>query len=367
MSARSAALAALLLSTPGVARATACTFDDPRCEPGEVCLPGADGDCLTGRCTTPDAVRWPVVPLPIAAGEDLYCLKGPLQRPGDTHNACEPTLRWAVDLGSPAHEPPRVLVAPFAGTAWPVSGCSSFDLNVSGGLDPCNLGLGNTVRIVAGGRYVQLAHVSAVLVQWGEWVEAGQPVAIEGSSGNAGNRHVHMSLHEGDPRLPWPADSQPFSLRTADGSVPVAALTCAGPPEARRLVSSTPATQTSPGFQGVDARWGALRAWAASDDARVREHALKHARSLGTAEALYWASVGLIGTGSTRSALDLLDALDGGPPWLATWIPLQRARAWATLGQCRRFRRELARLDRRDLELDDSAEAFRRSLRCTDG
>src|SRR6185369_10466005 len=84
------------------------------------------------------------------------------------------------------------------GVAYVWEGCSTGNLNSQS--DGCNEGWGNYVHVEhSKGVFTHYAHLSAVLVSWGEPVKRGQPIGIEGNTGAAGGKHIHFSLHVGDP------------------------------------------------------------------------------------------------------------------------------------------------------------------------
>lgn len=181
-----------------------CTVSKQDCPAAQYCY--AEWDEAKNTC--PDAGRCVPVPkapdielsFPIPAGERFYCAKGNLRAGSSTHSACSSSTRFAFDLAAPFDEPPRLILAAADGVAYGYGGCTSHDLNRQEKEDRCNQGWGNVVRVVHdGGLYTQYGHLSAILVRWGEPVKRGQAIGFEGNTGAAGAKHLHFSLHKGDP------------------------------------------------------------------------------------------------------------------------------------------------------------------------
>jgi hypothetical protein len=217
-------LPALTLITLG------CSLNAPDCPGGQFCAADWDPDTqdcpATGRCeplpTAPDVELW----LPIPSGESVYCAKGNL-RPTGSHGACSGTGRFALDLATPAFSPPHLVLASADGIAYPFGGCSTDGLD-RGHTDRCNLGWGNMVHVEhVPGIYTLYAHLSSLLVRWGQPVRRGQPIGVEGNTGAAGGKHIHWSLHRGDAKEGGVAPSVPIEhLHLVADVVRAASLPC---------------------------------------------------------------------------------------------------------------------------------------------
>jgi murein DD-endopeptidase MepM/ murein hydrolase activator NlpD len=105
-------------------------------------------------------------------------------------------LHTGVDLTMPEGEPIRAAE----------SGLVTFS-NVEGAY-------GNVVAIDHGAGYTtRYAHAQTLLVNEGQWVIKGQPIATVGSTGNATGAHLHFELlHDRDHQDPIPLLNQPFTV-----------------------------------------------------------------------------------------------------------------------------------------------------------
>ena len=216
--------------------------------PRDGCRLGRENTCPSGHYCSPidrtDSAQCPEVgacvampdyppfemELPFDPELTVYCLKGSLV-PESSHSPCWDNGRFALDLGSHAFAAPKLVLAPHDGTiAMARGGCITRDLSFQDEEDRCNWGYGNLVRVAhASGWFTQLAHLSSILVHPNQPVRAGQIVGIEGNTGAAGVRHVHVSVHHGDAHvegLPEHIPTHPFMLRTAVGVVPSTSLQC---------------------------------------------------------------------------------------------------------------------------------------------
>lgn len=64
-------------------------------------------------------------------------------------------------------------------------------------LDNCNYGFGNTVKVLhKDGTIALYAHLSEIFVENNQTVSKNQIIAREGSSGNAGETHLHFALYD---------------------------------------------------------------------------------------------------------------------------------------------------------------------------
>lgn len=262
----------LLLAAPALAQASEdCVIGAPgACGAGRMCVADWRGQCPErGRCEAlPESPPELDLHLPVPAGDRLHCAKGNLRGGDDSHSSCNPATRFGFDLASPASTPPHLVVAPAAGVAHAFGGCPSADLNSSREWEVCNGGFGNIVRVQHGpDHYSQVAHLSAILVHTGQEVEVGTPIGIEGNSGNAGPKHLHVSLHRGDARVPATGPSLPIQRLVVEGAVLDAAnIVCgdwswnAEPDRATLLVSRTPLARGPDRF-GFSPRLSAASSW----------------------------------------------------------------------------------------------------------
>lgn len=212
-------------------------FCEGRFEPRD---DGSTACSSRGMCVplpTPAALEFA---LPYPANETAYCAKGPLGSPPDTHSSCNTAARFALDLASSAFDPPHLVLASAAGTAFVWGGCSTSDLTHQDHFDGCNDGWGNYVRVQHdGGLYTQYAHLSGLLVNSGQKVERGAVLGIEGNTGGAGAKHIHFSVHRGDALNGGP--SVPFTaLLTSRGPVSSSTARCGN-----WRTSSTPVAETA--------------------------------------------------------------------------------------------------------------------------
>jgi von Hippel-Lindau disease tumor supressor len=65
-------------------------------------------------------------------------------------------------------------------------------------------GFGNQVHVEVAGdhlgrKYVNVGHLASFLVKHGAYVEVGQPIGIEGCTGDCDGDHIHVGLQRGDP------------------------------------------------------------------------------------------------------------------------------------------------------------------------
>lgn len=310
--------------------ALTCALAAQNCPSGQYCA--ADFDPAhppcpdTGECrplpTSPEIE----LSLPIPAGESIYCAKGPLVHPG-SHDACYDNARFALDLATPASEPPHVVLAAADGVAYVWDGCSTANLNSQS--DGCNGGWGNYVHVDHGtGVFTHYAHLSAILVSWGERVKRGQPIGIEGNTGAAGGKHIHFSLHMGDPTKVGP--SVPINwLRVKGRVIAERDLHCGDwtksndvRPETR-LDSETARLPGPKGFT-YSTQMAAYR-MATSGDPEVRHHAEEALRKLTDPEARYWLGAALQVDGSFDESRRVLEPIIDAKQWIGKWARLRLA------------------------------------------
>ena len=164
-----------------------CDYAHPSCDPGHVC---ARVDGSKTECILVDELDAPLR-APFVDGHAFGCSQGPRSAMGRTHSFRHDV--FAIDLPSMGAEA-GVVVAPMEGEAFVFDGCDERDDRAEAKNNSrCGLGYGNHVKIWDGQTMVLLAHLSKVTIKNGV-VRAGQPVGVEGVSGAATTRHVHMSL-----------------------------------------------------------------------------------------------------------------------------------------------------------------------------
>jgi hypothetical protein len=206
------------------ASAATCPVGEPSaCPVGQYCAAELEPRSRTcperGVCSPLPAAADVVLSLPVPAGARVFCSKGSLTEPGDTHSTCSESRRFALDLASSAFEAPLLVLASADGVAHGWGDCPTTDLNHQAP-DSCNLGLGNVVRIQHGGLFTQYAHLAAILISPGQAVKRGDPIGVEGNTGAAGPKHLHFSLHRGDAsQLEQPSPSLRMRLRVRGGRV----------------------------------------------------------------------------------------------------------------------------------------------------
>jgi hypothetical protein len=189
--ARSIAALGLAIAALGLAGCgSPCDYTHPSCDPGHVC---ARVDGQKTECVLTDELDLPLR-APFLDGHAFSCSQGPRSGLGRTHSFRHDV--FAVDLPSKGTEP-GVVVAPMEGEAFVYDGCTEAnerdDRAEAKNDSRCGLGYGNHIRIWDGQTMVLIAHLSKVTIKDGV-VRAGQPIGIEGVSGAAGQRHVHMSV-----------------------------------------------------------------------------------------------------------------------------------------------------------------------------
>jgi hypothetical protein len=180
----------LLIGGAACSNGPACDYAHPSCEPGHVC---ARVDGKKTECTLIDEEDAPLR-APFVDGHAFGCSQGPRSALGRTHSYHNDI--FAVDLPSKGADA-GIVVAPMDGEAFVFDGCNDGNERTDRADvkndTRCGLGYGNHVKIWDGTMMILLAHLSKVTIKNGV-VHAGQPIGVEGASGAAGFRHVHMSL-----------------------------------------------------------------------------------------------------------------------------------------------------------------------------
>lgn len=139
------------------------------------------------------AIYW----LPIQSVEGVNISQGPInERQGRTHSFY--SCLYAADfLGSYDLEPGTILAARSGIVLDINAGCSADDSIHHA--DSCGDGFGNWIGILhKDGEISFYAHLAEIFAQQGKTVEAGEFIGIEGSTGQAGSRHLHFSVHRSD-------------------------------------------------------------------------------------------------------------------------------------------------------------------------
>ena len=130
----------------------------------------------------------PQLRMPFPAGVVVLCCQGNHSEPGLTHSL--PQNLHALDFSN------RVLaevpvVAAAAGTVGYVFDHAGPEQNAGGGY-------GNQVRLLhEHDLFTLYAHLDRVFVRVGDPIRAGQELGTMGRTGLAGDRHLHLSLHQG--------------------------------------------------------------------------------------------------------------------------------------------------------------------------
>lgn len=139
---------------------------------------------------------WKKIDFPFATDHPVRCTQGNASPSDRTHFYIN-TL-YAVDLASLPGDSAGIIYAAFGGKALIEDGCFHGQSNDANACS-CNQGFGNNVRILQeNGTYALYAHLSSIDVKHGQAVIAGQRIGVEGSSGAAGHRHLHFSVHKVD-------------------------------------------------------------------------------------------------------------------------------------------------------------------------
>ncbi len=194
-----------------------CPYGSPgACPPERVCAYVRPG---RAECVKRYTGSTPFVRFPFAPDHAIRCIQGP-ETPGETlhddHTFVD-TL-YALDLSSPSNmRVPGTVYAAMDGTALVHRGSDGF---------------GNQVRILSPDGFVTFyAHLGNIWLEEGQTVRAGDPIGLEGKSGNATIRHLHFSVHyapitswldtlakyRNDPNLLPP--SIPFEVQFCDPSM----------------------------------------------------------------------------------------------------------------------------------------------------
>lgn len=123
----------------------------------------------------------PLLLLPFPHRTTYQCVQGA----GGSYSHSGRSTRYDLDFDTPNFSD-EIVVASVSGIAY---------------VHPSSVGFGNHVNIDIGGRMFTVAgHLRSFLVEDGQEVLVGQPIGIEGTTGNSMGDHIHFGLHRGDPR-----------------------------------------------------------------------------------------------------------------------------------------------------------------------
>jgi murein DD-endopeptidase MepM/ murein hydrolase activator NlpD len=129
--------------------------------------------------------------MPVPAGTVVLCQQGNFSPPGRTH--FKENNRHALDLSNTAAPSLTAVSAAPGRVAYVFAGSDPDDKHAG-------LGYGNQLKIEHGnGYFTMYAHLDQVFVHEGDVLENAAPIGTVGFTGAAGNRHLHFSLHQGDP------------------------------------------------------------------------------------------------------------------------------------------------------------------------
>jgi hypothetical protein len=196
----------------------ACEFgNDSSCKENQHCVFSSVGE--PAICVDNYIKTLPEVLFPFNENNPTKCWKSHGRIENSSH-AWRNAL-YAIDLHS---EPGNlgIIRAGLSGRVISFEGCSANQPH-------CNSSFGNQVKIFSeNGIMIYYVHLSNVFVKTGDIVKIGQPIAIEGMTGNVGGmwgkpndfHHLHMSVHSDWRRYDfdyhnntWPGmDSIPFKL-----------------------------------------------------------------------------------------------------------------------------------------------------------
>jgi len=144
----------------------------------------------------------PILRMPISRGQVVLCQQGNSSLPGFTHSGGN--CLYALDLSNCAENTMNI-VASSMGRVSLVYRDSKFGDSSAG------LRFGNQVKVEHGlGYYSFYSHLEQVFVQEGDIVNSGDLLGTMGTTGAAGNRHLHFSLHKSDPTSMGVPDSIPM-------------------------------------------------------------------------------------------------------------------------------------------------------------
>lgn len=168
---------------------TLCDYEMPSCPTAEAC---AFVERDRAACVAIGVLDTPLGS-PFRAAQRFACTQRARSDAGRTHSFVGDL--FAVDLASARDAKSVEIIAPVSGEASVFDGCDAerADAPEARNDSRCGLGYGNHVKIWDGTNLVMLAHLSQVRVKNGP-VKRGDLLGIEGVSGSAGQRHVHVTV-----------------------------------------------------------------------------------------------------------------------------------------------------------------------------
>lgn len=164
---------------------------------------------LVLRSETPEWARGPklrdghpILRMPITRGHVVLCQQGNSSRPGFTHSGGN--CLYALDLSNCAEKTMDIAAAGMGRVSLVYRDAQFGDSNAG-------LRFGNQVKVEHGlGYYSFYSHLERVFVREGDIVQSGALLGTMGTTGAAGNRHLHFSLHKSDPTSMGVPDSIPM-------------------------------------------------------------------------------------------------------------------------------------------------------------
>jgi len=131
--------------------------------------------------------------MPFPAGTVVLCQQGNLSPSWRTH--FKENSRHAVDLSNTSLPSLAVVPAAPGRIAYVLAGSAPDDRKAGSGF-------GNQVKVEHGdGYFTMYAHLDTVSARVGDVADTAYPIGTVGCTGAAGNRHLHFSLHQGDPAI----------------------------------------------------------------------------------------------------------------------------------------------------------------------
>lgn len=134
--------------------------------------------------------------LPLESSSGVVITQGPLNNGERIRTHGYYSCLYAIDFTSLYNQPAGKAIAARGGIVSNVNDMGRQNGALENGDDPRGDGFGNWVAIQhESGETSFYAHLNEVKVKIGDEVKVGQEIGIEGSSGQAGARHLHFSVH----------------------------------------------------------------------------------------------------------------------------------------------------------------------------
>ena len=150
-------------------------------------------DSIFGNITCEAFPRFVVddVLFPFHPKHPVHCIQGSMNKFPYSH-FFQNTM-YAIDLASPKESLPGKIYASFDGIAYIYNKCKTNNNNKP---NYCGYGYGNYIYILrSDGIFASYAHLDKIYVKNKQQVKKGELIGLEGSTGLAGLRHLHFSLH----------------------------------------------------------------------------------------------------------------------------------------------------------------------------